>query len=49
MSDDEIKIEKPYEVLDVVAEILDSTDANKKGQGLKILTLKQMLSRLHRK
>ena len=43
MSDDEIKIEKPYEIVDI--KILEFNKQNQEGQGLKIL-LNQMLSRL---
>ena len=46
MSKDEIEIEKAYEILDTLAKILDSNDQNQEGQGLKILTPQQMLSRL---
>ena len=46
MSVDEIKIEKPYNIMNVIEEILDFNRQNQKGQGLKILTPDQMLSRL---
>ena len=46
MSDDEKKIEKPYEIAHAVAEILEFNRQNQEGQGLKILTPQQMLSRL---
>ena len=46
MSENEIKIEKPYEIVDIVERILDFNNQNQEGQGLKKLTLQQMLSRL---
>ena len=46
MSIDEIEIEKPYEIVNTVERILHSNDQNQEGQGLKILTPEQMLSRL---
>ena len=46
MSEDERKIEKPYEIVDAIAEILELNRQNQEGQGLKILTPGQMLSRL---
>ena len=46
MSEDEIKIEKPYEILDIVKKILEFNRQNQEGQGLKILTSNQMPSRL---
>ena len=46
MSEDEIKIEKPYEIVDIVEKILEFNKQNQEGQGLKILTPNQMLSRL---
>ena len=46
MSKDEIKIEKPYEIVDIVEEILEFNEQKQEGQGLKILTLNQMLSGL---
>ena len=46
MSEDEIKIEKPLKILDIVEEILHFNRQNPEGQGLKILTPNQMLSRL---
>ena len=36
MSEDEIKIEKPYEVVDTVEKILEFNRQNQEGQGLKI-------------
>ena len=46
MSEDEVKIEKPYEIVDVVEDILEFNEQKQEGQGLKILTPNQMLSRL---
>ena len=46
MSDDEIEIEKPDKVVDIVEEVLVFNRQNQEGQGLKILTPDQMLSRL---
>ena len=46
MSKDEIEIEEPHKIIDAVAEILDFNEQNQEGQGLKILTPQQMLSRL---
>ena len=46
MSEDKIKIEKPNEIINSVEKILDFNYLNQEGQGLKILTPQQMLSRL---
>ena len=46
MSEDEIKTEKSYKILDMVAEILDFNEQYQQGLGLKILTPEQMFSRL---
>ena len=46
MSDDEIEIEKPYKIVDIVEKILELNRQNQEGQGLKILTPDQTLSRL---
>ena len=46
MSEDEIKIEKPYKIVDIVEKILKFNEKNQAGKGLKILTPNQMLSRL---
>ena len=46
MSEDEIKIEKPYKIVDIVEEVLESNHKKQEGKGLKILTSNQMLSRL---
>ena len=46
MTEDEIKTEKPYEMVDIIKEILELNKRNKKGKDLKILAPSQMLSRL---
>ena len=46
MSEDKIKIKKPYEIVDIVENILELNRQSQEGQGLKILTPNQMLSRL---
>ena len=46
MSEDEIKIEKPDEMVDIVEKILEFNEQKQKGKGLKILTPNQMLNRL---
>ena len=46
MSEDEIKIEKPYKIVDIVEKILKFNEEKQEGKGLKILTPNQMLSRL---
>ena len=48
MSKEEVKIEKPNEILEIISEIIDfNKDLQKqRGSGLKILTPNQMLSRL---
>ena len=49
MSEDEIKIKKPYEIVNIVDNILEFNEQKQKkieGKGLKILTPSQMLSRL---
>ena len=40
------EIEKPNEIIDIVEKILEFNKQNQQGQGLKILTPDQMLSRL---
>ena len=45
-SEDQIKIEKAYEIVDIVEKILEFNRQSQEGQGLKILTPNQMLSRL---
>ena len=47
MSKEEIKIEKPYNIVKVVEKIHKFNEQNQqKGQGIKILTPNQMLNRL---
>ena len=46
MYENQIKIEKSYEVVNTVESFLDSNDKNREGRGLKILTPDQMLNRL---
>ena len=46
MDGKEKEIEKPNEIIDIVERILEFNDLNQRGQGLKILTPDQMLSRL---
>ena len=46
MSKEEIEIEKPDEIVRVVEMILAFSKQNQQGKGLKVLTPKQMLSRL---
>ena len=46
MSKDEMKNENPYEIVDVVKKILQFNRQKQQGQGLKISTPDQMLSRL---
>ena len=46
MSEEEKKIEKPNEIVNIVEEILEFNREKQSGQGLKILTPNQMLSRL---
>ena len=46
MSEDEIKIEKPHKIVDIVEKILKFNELNQQGHGLKILTPSQMLTRL---
>ena len=46
MSKDEMKIEKPFKIVDVVEKILKFNEENQEEKGLKILTPNQMLSRL---
>ena len=45
MSEDESKIEKPYEIVNIVEKILGFNKQNQEGQALKILAPNQMLSR----
>ena len=46
VSEDEIKNEKPYEIVDIVESILEFNEQIQKGKGLKNLIPNQMLSRL---
>ena len=46
ISELEIKIEKPYEIEDIVEKILDFNQQYQQGQWLNILTPNQMLRRL---
>ena len=46
MSNDEKKIEKPNEIVDIAEKILELNNQNQQGQGFKTLTPDQMLSRL---
>ena len=46
MSENEIEIERPDELVDLVQEILEFNGQNQEGQGLEILTPQQMLNRL---
>ena len=46
MGEEEKKFEKPDEIVNIVEEILEFNKQNQSGQGLKILTPDQMLSRL---
>ena len=41
---EEKKIEKPNEIVDIVGQILEFNDQTQRGQGLRILTPKQILS-----
>ena len=45
MSDDETEIEKPDKIVNIVEKILEFNRQNQEGQGLKILTADQMISR----
>ena len=46
ISENAIEIERPDKMVDLVQEILEFNRQNQEGQGLKILTLEQMLGRL---
>ena len=46
MSEEEKENEKPSQIIDIVEKILEFNKRNQPGQGLKILTPDQMLSRL---
>ena len=46
MSENEIEIEKPDIMVNIVEKILEFNRQNQEGQGLKVLNPEQMLSRL---
>ena len=46
MSEAEIEIEDPESIVEIVEEILKFNEQNQQGEGIKILTPNQMLSRL---
>ena len=46
MSKEEIDIEKPDNIVNIVEKILKFNEQNQQGQGIKILTPNQMLNRL---
>ena len=46
MSKEEKETEKPNKIVDIVEKILEFNEKNQQGQGVKILTPNQMLSRL---
>ena len=46
ISEDEVEIEKPYKIVDIVEKIFEFNRQNQERQGLKILTPDQILSRL---
>ena len=46
MSKEEREIKKPIEIVEIVKEILNFNKQNQQGQGLKILTPSQILTRL---
>ena len=46
MSEDEKEIEKPNKILKIVEKIVEFNKQNQLGEGLKMLTPNQMLSRL---
>ena len=46
ISEDEIQIKQPDKIVDIVERILEFNRQNQEGQGQKILTSSQMLSRL---
>ena len=45
MSEEEKETEKSYEIVDIVQKIIEFNKQNQSGQGLKILTPNQILSR----
>ena len=46
ISEEKKEIEKPNEIINIVEEILEVNKQNQQGQGLKILTPEQILSRV---
>ena len=46
MSEEEKQIENPNEIVNIVERILEFNNLNQRGQGLKILTPNEILSRL---
>ena len=46
MSEDEKRIEQPERIVNIVEKILEFNERSQRGQGIKILTPNQMLSRL---
>ena len=46
MPEDEITIEKSYEIMNIVEKILEFKRKNQEGKGLKTLTPSQMVNRL---
>ena len=46
MPEEEINTEKPHRIVEIVKEILEFNKRYQEGQGIKILTPNQMLSRL---
>ena len=44
ISEEQIKIEKPSEIVDIVEEILEFNEQNQEGQGLKIVTPNKCLA-----
>ena len=46
MTEDEIWIEKPHEIVDIIEKILEFNQLNKKAQDLRVLTPDHMLGRL---
>ena len=46
MSEEDKEIEKPNEIINIIDKILEFIDRTQRGQGLKTLTLDQILNRL---
>ena len=46
MSEEDKEIEKPNEIINIIDKTLEFNDRTQRGQGLKILTLDQILNRL---